>query len=81
MGTNYTINELIVSRAAKELRDNELVVIGQGIAMAAGVLARKTHAPNSVILTEAGMFGIDPFKVRCISLIRPAAGALSIRAI
>ena len=63
MGTNYTINELIVSRAAKELRDNELVVIGQGIAMAAGVLARKTHAPNSVILTEAGMFGIDPFKV------------------
>ncbi|HDP25215.1 MAG TPA: hypothetical protein ENN34_07200 [Deltaproteobacteria bacterium] len=63
MGTNYTVNELIVSRAAKELKDNELVVIGQGIAMAAGVLARKTHAPNSVILTEAGMFGIDPFKV------------------
>ncbi|MBN1635114.1 MAG: hypothetical protein JW920_01285 [Deltaproteobacteria bacterium] len=63
MGTNYTVNELIVSRAAKELKDYELVVIGQGIAMAAGVLARKTHAPNSVILTEAGMFGIDPFKV------------------
>jgi len=63
MGTNYTVNELIVSRAAKELKDYELVVIGQGIAMAAGVLARKTHAPNSTILTEAGMFGIDPFKV------------------
>lgn len=63
MGTKYTIQELIVSRAAKELKDKELVVIGQGIAMAAGVLARKTHAPNAVILTEAGLVGIDPFKV------------------
>lgn len=63
MGTNYTIQELIVSRAAKELKDKEFVVIGQGIAMAAGVLARKTHAPNAVILTEAGLLGIDPFKV------------------
>ncbi len=63
MGTKYTIQELIVARAAKELRDREFVVIGQGIAMAAGVLARKTHAPNAVILTEAGLLGIDPFKV------------------
>lgn len=63
MGTEYTIQELIVTRASKELRDREFVVIGQGIAMAAGVLARKTHAPNAVILTEAGLLGIDPFKV------------------
>ncbi len=63
MATKYTIQELIVSRAARELKDREFVVIGQGIAMAAGVLARKTHAPNAVILTEAGLLGIDPFKV------------------
>ncbi len=63
MGVKYTIDELIVSRAAKEIRDNEMVVIGQGIPMAAGVLARATHAPNSVILTEAGIYGMEPFKV------------------
>ena len=63
MAVKYTIDELIVSRASKEIRDNEMVVIGQGIPMAAGVLARATHAPNSVILTEAGIYGMEPFKV------------------
>ncbi len=63
MGLKYTLDELIVHRAAQEIRDGEIVVIGQGIPMAAGVLARKTHAPNSVIVTEAGLVGIDPFKV------------------
>ncbi len=63
MASNYSIDELIVARAAKEIRDDEIVVIGQGIPMAAGVLARSTHAPNSVIITEAGIYGMDPFKV------------------
>jgi len=63
MGVQYTLDELIVYRAAQEIRDGEIVVIGQGIPMAAGVLARKTHAPNSIIVTEAGLVGIDPFKV------------------
>jgi glutaconate CoA-transferase subunit B len=59
----YTLSELIISRAAKEIEDGQMVVIGQGIAMAAGVLAKNTHAPNIVILTEAGMLGFEPFKV------------------
>ncbi|MGW8320542.1 MAG: CoA-transferase, partial [Thermodesulfobacteriota bacterium] len=63
MGVKYTLDELIVFRAAQEIHDREIVVIGQGIPMAAGVLARKTHAPNSLIVTEAGLVGIDPFKV------------------
>jgi len=63
MGVKYTLDELIVFRAAQEIQDREIVVIGQGIPMAAGVLARKTHAPNSLIVTEAGLVGIDPFKV------------------
>jgi glutaconate CoA-transferase subunit B len=63
MGVRYTLDELIVYRAAQEIGDGEIVVIGQGIPMAAGVLARRTHAPNSLIVTEAGLVGIDPFKV------------------
>ena len=63
MGINYTIDELIVARASDEIKDREMVIIGQGIPMAAGVLARATHAPNAVILTEAGLYGIDPYKV------------------
>ncbi|MBN2283659.1 MAG: hypothetical protein JXO48_07190 [Deltaproteobacteria bacterium] len=63
MTIRYTIDELIVYRASQEINDGEMVVIGQGIPMAAGVLAQRTHAPNTIILTEAGMVGIDPFKV------------------
>lgn len=63
MGVRYTRDELIVYRAAQEIRDGEIVVIGQGIPMAAGVLARRTHAPHSILVTEAGLVGIDPFKV------------------
>jgi len=63
MGIRYTIDELIVYRASLEIEDGEMVVIGQGIPMAAGVLARNTHAPNSVIVTEAGIVGLEPFKV------------------
>jgi glutaconate CoA-transferase subunit B len=63
MGIKYTIEELIVVRASKEIKDKEMVVIGQGIPMAAGVLAQTTHAPKSVILTEAGIYGMEPFKV------------------
>lgn len=63
MGIKYSIDELIVARAAREINDGEMVVIGQGMPMAAGVLARKTHAPNSVIMTEAGIVGLEPFKV------------------
>ncbi len=58
----YTESEIIVANAAKEIEDGDIVVIGQGIPMAAGVLAKATHAPNCVILTEAGLVGIEPFR-------------------
>jgi len=63
MTIKYTKDELIVYCASLEIKDGEMVVIGQGIPMAAGVLARKMHAPNSVIITEAGIVGLEPFKV------------------
>lgn len=58
----YTESEIIVANAAREIEDGDIVVIGQGIPMAAGVLAKATHAPNCIILTEAGLVGIDPFR-------------------
>ena len=58
----YTEPEIIVSNASKEIEDGDIVAIGQGIPMAAGVLAKATHAPNCVILTEAGLVGIRPYR-------------------
>jgi len=54
--------ELLILTAAKEIKDGEICVIGQGVPMAAGAIAKKSHAPNAIILTEAGMINIDCFQ-------------------
>jgi glutaconate CoA-transferase subunit B len=54
--------ELLVLTASKEIKDCEIVVIGQGIPMAAGAIAKQTHAPSAIILTEAGMVDINAFQ-------------------
>ncbi|MFW9877249.1 MAG: CoA-transferase subunit beta, partial [Candidatus Thorarchaeota archaeon] len=54
--------ELLVITAAEEIKDGEICVIGQGVPMAAGAIAKKSHAPNAIILTEAGMINIDCFQ-------------------
>ena len=58
----YMRVELLVLTAGKEIKDGEICIIGQGIPMAAGAVARRQHAPNSIILTEAGMIDIDCFQ-------------------
>ncbi|MHA1275435.1 MAG: CoA-transferase subunit beta [Promethearchaeota archaeon] len=58
----YRRVELLVITASKEIKDGEVCVIGQGIPMVAGAIAKKTHAPNSIILTEAGMVDIEAFQ-------------------
>lgn len=58
----YRRIELLVLTASREIKDGEVVVIGQGIPMAAGAIAKKRHAPNSTILTEAGMVDIEAFQ-------------------
>lgn len=54
--------ELLVLTASKEINDGEIVVIGQGIPMAAGAIAKQNHAKDATILTEAGMVDIEPFQ-------------------
>jgi glutaconate CoA-transferase subunit B len=51
---NYTTAELMVTRAAKEIGDGEVVFVGTGLPMIAAMLAKRTHAPHSVIVFEAG---------------------------
>jgi glutaconate CoA-transferase subunit B len=51
---NYTTAELMVVRASHEIQDNEIVFVGTGLPMIASMLAKYTHAPDSVIIFEAG---------------------------
>ena len=58
----YMRVEMIIKVASNEIRDGEICVIGQGVPMAAGAIAKKNHAPNAIILTEAGMIDLDIFQ-------------------
>ena len=51
---DYSTAELMVTRAAKEIADGEIVFVGTGLPMIASMLAKYTHAPDSVIIFEAG---------------------------
>lgn len=54
----FTATELMICSAARELEDGKSVAVGTGLPCAAAMLAQRTHAPNLVILFEAG--GVAP---------------------
>ena len=54
----FTSMELMICCAARELEDGKTVAVGTGLPCAAAMLAQRTHAPNLVVLFEAG--GVAP---------------------
>jgi glutaconate CoA-transferase subunit B len=56
--TTYTATELLATVAAKLLEDKKSVLVGTGLPMIAALLAQRTHAPNLLIIFEAG--GVGP---------------------
>lgn len=58
MSAEYNNMEMMICMAARELEDGKTVAVGTGAPCAAGMLAQKTHAPNLVIVFEAG--GLSP---------------------
>ncbi len=50
----YTLMELMVCVAARQLEDNKTAVIGTGMPLAAAMLAQKTTAPHLILMFEAG---------------------------
>jgi len=55
---DYNTMELMICVAARELEDGATVGVGTGAPCATAMLAQKTHAPNLLIMFEAG--GIAP---------------------
>ncbi len=58
MKADYTPTELLATVACKLLEDGKSVFVGTGLPMIAAMLAQRTHAPNLLIVFEAG--GIGP---------------------
>ncbi|MDY7042105.1 MAG: CoA-transferase [Chloroflexota bacterium] len=56
--TGYTPTELLACVAAHILEDGKSIFVGTGLPMIASMLAQRTHAPNLLIVFEAG--GVGP---------------------
>jgi glutaconate CoA-transferase subunit B len=56
----YTLSELMVTAAAREIRDGEVVFVGMRLPMIAFVVAKKTHAPRAIGLFENGVIRSTP---------------------
>jgi glutaconate CoA-transferase subunit B len=56
-------SELMTITAAKELRDGEIVFVGIGLPNLAVNLAKRTVAPNLVMIYEAGVIDANPTRL------------------
>ena len=60
---DYTSPELLTINAARLLKDGDRVFVGVGLPNLACNLARRTHAPNLLMIYEAGVIGAQPARL------------------
>jgi glutaconate CoA-transferase, subunit B len=60
---DYSSSELMIVNAARLLRDGDVVFVGVGQPNLACNLARRTHAPNLLMIYEAGVIGAQPARL------------------
>jgi glutaconate CoA-transferase subunit B len=60
---DYTSSELLTINSARLLRDGDTVFVGVGLPNLACNLARRTHAPNLLMIYEAGVIGAQPARL------------------
>ena len=60
MSKPYTLDELLVIAVAREIHDYENVVLGVGVPMTAGALAKAIFAPHATLMMESGIVDIRP---------------------
>jgi glutaconate CoA-transferase subunit B len=56
----FTLSELMVAAAAREIQDGEVVFVGMRLPLIAFVVAKRTHAPRAVGLFENGVIRSTP---------------------
>lgn len=60
---SYSAAELMIVNSARMLRDGDSVFVGVGQPNLACNLARRTHAPNLLMIYEAGVIGAQPARL------------------
>jgi glutaconate CoA-transferase subunit B len=77
--TDLTSAEIMIVNAARMLKDGDVVFVGVGQPNLACNLAKRTHAPNLLMIYEAGVIGAEPARLP-LSIGDPTlvSGALSV---
>ena len=60
MSKPYTLDELLTIVVAREIHDYENVVLGVGVPMTAGALAKALFAPHATLMMESGIVDFRP---------------------
>ncbi len=60
---SWTADEMMSVAAARALRDDTACFVGIGLPSTAANLARRTHAPNLVLIYESGTIGAKPSRL------------------
>lgn len=60
LSKKITKEELLIVTAAREIKDRDVCVLGIGMPILAGALAKHTHAPSAVLLLESGIVDFEP---------------------
>jgi hypothetical protein len=55
-----TKEELLIVTAARQIKDHDVCVLGVGVPILAGALAKQTHAPKAVLVMESGIVDFEP---------------------
>jgi glutaconate CoA-transferase subunit B len=55
METPYTLSQLMVTAAAREIADGEVIFVGMRLPLLGFLLAKGTHAPNAIGVYELGI--------------------------
>ena len=56
----YSTSELMTATVARQIHDHDVVFIGVGVPLMAGLVAVATHAPNAMMVFEGGGIGARP---------------------
>lgn len=67
----YTLSELMVAGAAREIRDREVVFVGMRLPLIAFVVAKQTHAPRAIGLFENGVIRATPARELIYTMADP----------
>ncbi len=71
VSVDFTLSELMVAAAAREIRDHEVVFVGMRLPLIAFVVAKQTHAPNAIGLFENGVIRSTPARELIYTMADP----------